>query len=253
MVKLVEAYPKHALNPSRLADRDQDGGQDPKRESQSPSHSPKKTKKGPLSTTATRLRGSPLRARPQQSQKVPRGSPSAREGGVTDEGQPPPANKSRLHLHPPSPLLPLFLSRSGVSAAGPPRPGSLEERACELVRSASASQSAKPTRPLEATGDCCRAAPPSPAFHSLPSSRIQPTSNLPQGFISSHSLSLPPATHSLTHTLPCCYFLLRLSSSPPPLHVNPQPAHHHPFPVRIGPPSTPGKIIRGRRGNSRWL
>lgn len=252
-------------------DRDQDGGQDQGRQSQSPSA--RQNNKGcrrcglpanlPQShyrrpCPATRLRGSPLPGRPKAVQARGRGASQTKANLH-------PLHTSRLHLHdPPPPPSSSSPSRSGVSARlahtslGKACQPASQPRACPVRSSLSrwstlpTSQSASP--PARCTGcrDWRRAvtAPPSPAFHSLPSSRIQPTSNSAQGFILSHSLSLPPAT--------LLSYFSYFSASPPLLPVlftstlkNPP---LHPSPIRTLPPSTPGIILRGRRGiYLRWL
>ena len=217
---------------STVPDRDQDQDQ----ESQSPS--PKQTRQTkragclPMSCSVTATTGAlalheaariiPAHLFPE----TPKGSPSAKEGGVTDE-----ANLHPLSVQTPPPCPPrlfLFHSRSGVSAARPPKPA----RACGC-------QPASPParwRLLETAVT----APPSPAFHSLPSAEIQPTSNLPR--VSFHHILSPshPSLLSITS------LLLFLSSSSPASTLNPPPSPSE------SDPSTPGKIFVVAEG-LRWL
>lgn len=167
-----------------------------------------------------------------ENPRNPRGQrPSAREGGVTDEGNLSTRAVSTLSTIPPSPLLlskyyrdhqcyssTYRPSRSGVSAS--PTTGSDWALRAPVITGPSAS-------PAGVYWSLSALRRPRPLFIPCrPSSEIQPTSNLPQvSFISSHSLP-PPATLALppliTTTTSLLLLLLTLKTStllalsPPP-------------------------------------
>lgn len=160
MVQLVEAYPKHALNPSRQGPRPRPRPRKPKPKLQAGQTKTGKRSDGlPILSPTSQYRrpcpargceGHPCPPVPSNPRNPKR--QSKREGGGRHRrSQPPPAQASRLHTHPPP------------SSSSTPVPGlaPLAHLAwqslcgCWSLVCQSVSQ---PTSPLEATGDCCNCA-----------------------------------------------------------------------------------------------
>lgn len=247
---MVEAYPKHALNPSRQGPRRRPRLRKPKPQNTSSRDKQRVHKRSTYLVALCQCRrpcpargfeGHPCPLVPSNP-GIPKGSPSAREGGVTDEANLHPRRRPDSTSILPTPLLPSSTPVPGLAPLA--HLGLSRACACGWLLVAghwsglSASQSARAHPPAGGYWRPAVTAPPSPAFHSLPSSRIQPTSKPAQGFISSHSLPPTPATPALLLHFSCTasplllllLFLFTLTLK----------THHHPRPNRTSS-STPGK------------